>query len=104
MGWKTAFLLSLLWLTAAATPPEDCGSDADGGQTLPMPADPARRPNMPGGPNAADSDSGNGCRGVLPSLPQPTTLRRESEDLLHGLPSPDILRPMDEPKRAPLFQ
>jgi hypothetical protein len=110
MDWKMPALLSLLFLAAAAAPPDDCGAGADNGQALPIPLDLAGRPNASSGLSGQtfgglpSSESGNGCRSPLTSSAQPTTLRSESGDVLHGLPMPDILRPMDEPKRAPEFR
>jgi hypothetical protein len=49
-------------------------------------------------------ESGNGCLGAPPSSAESTTSRSGSGDILHGLPSPDTLRRMDKPKRAPQFQ
>jgi hypothetical protein len=110
MGWKTLPILSLLFLGAAAAPPSDCLPGMDSGQTLPAPLDLAGRPSAPVGLTAQtfaalpSAEGGGGCRSPLPSASQSATLRSESGDVLHGLPAPDILRPMDEPKRAPQFQ
>jgi hypothetical protein len=110
MGWKTPAIFSLLLLGAAAAPPGDCFPAADGGQTLPVPLDLAGRPSLSAGlteqmfATLPSAESGNGCRGALPSSAQSTTLHSESGDILHGLPAPDILRRIDEPKRAPQFQ
>lgn len=110
MGWKTPAILSLLWLTAAAAPPADCLPEGDSGQALPIPLDLAGRPSASVGLSGqafgplANSAASNGCRSPLSSNAQSSTLRSESGDMLHGLPSPDILRPIDEPKRAPQFQ
>jgi hypothetical protein len=74
---------------------------------MPIPLDLAGRPNASAGLTSqtfAMLPSADGCHSPLPSTAQSTTLRSESGDVLHGLPSPDILRPMDEPKRAPQFQ
>ena len=110
MGWKTPAILSLLWLAAAAAPPPDCAPEVGSGQALPIPLDLAGRPSASVGLSGQtfgplpNSEGGNGCRSPLPSNAQSSTLRSESGDVLHGLPSPDILRPMDEPKQAPQFQ
>jgi hypothetical protein len=108
MGWKTPAILALLLLGAAAAPPGDCLPNGDSGQMLPMPLDLAGRPSasvgLTGQTFAAMPGLEGGCRGAVPSSLQSTTLRSESADVLHGLPAPDILRRMDEPKRAPIFQ
>jgi hypothetical protein len=111
MVWKMPAVLSLLFLAAGAAPPGDCSSGAAGGQTLlPAAQDLAGRPSVAAGLSGQtfaalpSADSTAGCRGTLPSATQSTTLRSESGDVLHGLPAPEILRPMNEPKRAPEFQ
>jgi hypothetical protein len=109
MGWKTPAILSLLLLLgAAAAPPGDCLSGGEGLQTLPLSLDLAGRPAAPSGLTgqafATMPGADGGCRNPLPTNPQATTLRSESADVLHSLPTPDILRRMDEPKRAPSFQ
>ena len=110
MGWRTPAIVSLLWLAAAAAPPSDCTPHPDNGPTLPTPLDLAGRPNAPSGLTGQTfaalptTEAPAGCRSALPSVTQSTTLRSESGDVLHGLPAPDILRRMDEPRRAPMFQ
>jgi hypothetical protein len=102
--------VALLFLAAAAAPPADCGSAGDPGPILPLPLDLAGRPDMAAGlagrgfaplPGAGSSA---GCRETLPTPVQSGTLRSESNDVLHGLPAPDILRPINEPRRSPQFQ
>ena len=110
MVWKLPAVLSLLFLAAGAAPPGDCLSGAAGGPTLPTARDLAGRPGVTAGLSGQtfatlpSANSGAGCRGTLPSATQTTTLRSESGDVLHGLPALEILRPMNEPKRAPEFQ
>jgi hypothetical protein len=110
MGWKALLLLALPFLGAAAAPPGDCLPAGETGQVLPAPMDLAGRPNMPAGlaghtfATPPSAEGAFGCRSALPSVTQSTTLRSESGDVLHGLPAPDILRPIDEPRRAPQFQ
>ena len=110
MDWKTPAVLSLLFLGAAAAPPGDCLAGADGGRAMPIPLDLTGQPNAPSGlvgqtfAPQPEPEGDNGCPGPLPSNSLSTTLRSESSDVLHGLPMPDSLRPIDEPKRAPDFQ
>jgi hypothetical protein len=110
MRWKTPAMLSLLFLAAAAAPPGDCLSGSDSGLTLPTAVDLAGRPNIPAGLTAQTfaalpgADAAGGCRGALPSASASATLRSESGDVLHGLPAPDLLQPMDESRRAPQFR
>jgi hypothetical protein len=110
MDWKTPAVLSLLFLGAAAAPPGGCLSGAGSGEAMPVPLDLAGRPYAPSGlagPTFATqpgSDGDDGCLSPPASTSLSTTLRSESSDVLHGLPMPDSLRPIDEPKRAPEFQ
>ena len=110
MGWYTPAVLSLLLLTAGAAPPGDCQPGLNSGPMLPAPLDLTGRPAAPFGLSAQtvstvpSADAAGACRSALPSAAQATTLRSETDDIIHGLPSPEILRPMNEPKRAPIFQ
>ena len=107
MDWKTPAVLSLLLLAAAAAPPTDCQPDAASGQAVPVPLDIMGRTIAQSGladQTFTDPLGNNGCRGPLPSNAQPSTLRNDSGDVLHGLPMPDSLRPIDQPRRAPEFQ
>ena len=109
MDWKTPAILSLLLLAAAAAPP-DCQPDAASGQTVPIPLDLTGRPNIQSGltgqtfTTLPGSLGNNGCRDPLPADAPPSTLRNDTGDALHGLPMPDSLRPIDQPKRAPDFE
>jgi hypothetical protein len=110
MDWKTLAALSLLLLAAAAAPPADCQRDAASDQAMPIPLDLTGRSDTQSGltdqafaalPGTLASNS---CRSPLPPNAQPPMLRNDSSDVLHGLPMPDSLRPIDQPKRAPDFQ
>jgi hypothetical protein len=109
MVWKLPAALSLLVLTAGAAPPGDCLSTSAGGATLPSSLDLAGRPSVGAGLSGhtfaalPSTDGATGCRSAASATPA-TTLRSESGDVLHGLPAPEILRPMNEPRRAPDFQ
>lgn len=107
MVWKTPAVLLLLLLSAAAAPPDDCSSGTPNSQALPTGLDLAGRPSLTAGLSGQTFTapaSADGCRSALPSAAQSTTLRSESGDILHGLPAPDLLQRMDEPRRAPAFQ
>lgn len=90
MGWKTAAILSLLWLAAAAAPPADCLPSVDIEQALPLPLDLAGRPGASVGLSRqtfgtpANSEDGSGCRGPLPSNAQSNTLYQSALSLTHG--------------------
>ena len=110
MIWKIPALLSLLFLAAGAAPPGDCLSGAAGGPMLPTSLDLAGSPSVTAGLSGQtfatlpSADNAAGCRAALPSASQTTNLRSELGDVLHGLPAPEILRPLNEQKRAPEFQ
>jgi hypothetical protein len=100
MGWRILAILPLIFLGAAAAPPGDCGSSADTGQAMPAPTGFSGQAFAALPPQGAASD----CHMTLPSITQSTTLRSQSNDVLHGLPLPNIQRRMDEPRRAPDFE
>ncbi len=110
MGYRTLAILPLILLAAAAAPPDDCVRGPASGQLMPTPLDLAGRPAAPEGltgqtfATLPSLEGVGGCRSALSSASQPSNLRSDSGDVLHGLPSPDILRRMDEPRRAPEFQ
>ncbi|HBK04692.1 MAG TPA: hypothetical protein DDZ81_02385 [Acetobacteraceae bacterium] len=110
MGWKTLAILPLIFLGAGAAPPEDCMHPPDGGQALPIPLDLAGRPVAPGGLTSQTyaavpaAEGAADCRSALPVPSRFETLRSETTDVLHGLPSSETLRRIDEPRRAPAFQ
>src|SRR4051794_6200765 len=99
MRWTPAAPLMLLFLTAAAAPSGPCGPAADIRQfdgadaigTLGFPAFSAMESKCEGG-------------GILPSIPQTAGTGNASRDVLHGLPSPDALRPVDQPWQAPVLR
>jgi hypothetical protein len=110
MSWRIPAAVALLSLAAAAAPPSDCGAIGDSGQVLPLPLDLAGRPDMAAGlaghgfATLPGEVASTGCHNALPTASQVWTLRSESSDVLHGLPAPDILRPISEPRQAPHFQ
>jgi hypothetical protein len=105
-------LLSLgpVFLGAAAAPPGECAPGADDAEVSPAPLDLAGRPGVPDGltgqtfASLPGPEGGNDCHSPLWSVSQATTLRGRSGDVLHGLPEPESLRPIDEPRQAPEFQ
>jgi hypothetical protein len=108
MDWRPIAILPLIFLAAAATPQGDCTPDAAAG--MPAPLDLAGRPRAPLGLSGQSlttlpgAEGLPGCHPALPSTAQATILHNESADVLHGLPTPEIARRLDEPRRAPEFQ
>jgi hypothetical protein len=97
-----------LLLAAAASPSVDCPTGANAAPPLPVPLELARQPEvsaeLTANSFAAQLFAGlPGCRAPFPAIPLGATLRSESSDVLHGLPNPDILRPIDEQNPAPQF-
>jgi hypothetical protein len=110
MIWKPAAILVLgVFLGAAAAPPSDCPG-ASGATTLPLPMDLQGRPLARSGLNNQNfaalpsTEAAAGCRTPLPSASTSSNLRSEQGDVLHSLPAPDILRPIDEPRHAPVYR
>lgn len=107
---KRPILLLLIFLGAAAAPPDDCTPGVANGAALPSTLDLAGRPGVTAGLSGQNfatlpnTQGVNGCRSGLSSASQSTTLRSETGDVLHGLPAPELLQRIDEPKRAPAFQ
>lgn len=114
MRWNVLAVLPLIFLGAGASLPEDCTQVPNGGATLPTPVDLAGRPVTASGLAgnlttqtfaALPSLQGeSGCAGAPASALRSDPLHTDMGDALHGLPAPDILRRIDEPRRAPLFQ
>lgn len=106
-------IIALVFLAAAAAPPTDCTAPSSinaAGRTLPTPQDLAGRPiqapplgmqnyaTLPPNPDSGD------CQGPVSAVARPNRLRDDEDEVLHGLPSPEILRPMDETKKSPYLQ
>ena len=111
MHLKLLLIPSLILLGGAAAPQGDCSARlGEPGQNLPTPIDLAGRPAAPTGlagqgfATLPTTDVAAGCRSPLPSTASPSSLRSDSADVLHGLPTPEILQPINEPRRAPLIQ
>ena len=107
MGWKTPAVLALLLLAAATPAAGGCPPNADGGQFLLRPLELTGRPQVTAGltgqtlKTLRSSDGANGCRGPLPAVAESTRFGNGSGDVLHGLPAPDLLRPIDESSQVP---
>ena len=103
-------VLPLIFLGAAAAP-SDCGvSPSVSGTVDPAPATPPA-PQTPGVNPATYGyaairlpDTTSDCETRLPQVGNPATLRNETDDIMHGLPSSDVLAPVTQPRQAPLFR
>jgi hypothetical protein len=99
-AWSIASL-ALLLLSAAATPPGPCGPaafDLVGGP----PGEAAPGVLAPPGFTAA----GSACENIAGQQPrtEPLSSANRLDDVVHSLPSPDALRQLDQPRRAPDFR
>ena len=98
MSWKVILLMAPL-LMAAVAPPARCGADTRTGDQMPVPLDISGRPLPRTGLASsvfaviATPDSTAVCANPLPSSRQAGTLQSPAGDALHGLPSPELLRP-----------
>jgi hypothetical protein len=94
--------LTLLLLTAAAAPPGPCGPVANTaaiGQTESTGA--SRDAGVL--PFSATEDSCDSSGTELPAM-QATKPETEPGEVLHGLPSSEALRPIDQPRAAPVYR
>jgi hypothetical protein len=109
MNVRIIALIPLIFLGAAAAPQGDCGLGLGGAPALPAPVDLSGRPSAPTGLSGQvyaalpTQDVTPGCRSPLPSASQASGLRSDSADVLHGLETPEILQPINEPRRAPII-
>jgi hypothetical protein len=113
MRCKPPSILSLTLLGTvlggASAPPPDCPqASIPGGQTYPMAVDLSGQAGAATGLSSAtfaalpSLEGTSPCRSPLPVSPQQTsTLQSESADVIHGLPLPDILRPITDPQPHP---
>lgn len=111
MAGKVFAILPLIFLAAGAAPPDAQNSSC--GQSALSPSGPGLSVGAGGSafaPIPAPGDAPEGatqetlrCGAASPS-PQIGMPRVETGDILHGLPAPDLLRRIDEPRRAPEFQ
>ena len=100
--WK---LVPILMVVAArvAAQPADCDAGRPPAGTLPLSVDLAGRPGVPSGVTGqveievpVASAGGTQCRDARP--PPRDVLRGEPGDVLHGPPSPDLLRGPGTPR------
>jgi hypothetical protein len=108
---RLPFILALTLLGGAAAPPTECAQTGLPGQTYPMQTDLTGQPGGSAGLAgqtfaALPGPEGNVvCRSPLPGAAlQSNTLHSESADIIHGLPAPDILRPLTDPQPHPEFR
>lgn len=113
MNWRAPAIFALLGLAAAAAPPTDCGPPSTlnaAGGTLSASQDLAGRPvptpdlgtqtyaTLPSRPDAGD------CQNPLSAVSHAAGPQDGEDEIMHGLPAPEILRPMNETKKSPYLQ
>ena len=102
MVWKSAGSLALLLLTAAAAPPGPCGPG-----TSIEPGDQAAGTLANAGlgvPSFSAAESTCESTRVLPLNDVTARPDTTAGDVVHGLPSPQALRPVNEPRRSPEYR
>jgi hypothetical protein len=110
MELRGLLVLPLIFLGAAAAP-SDCGRSPSVLGTAGAAPAASLEPQTPG-VNATTygyaairlPDTTSGCETQLPQVGNPATLRNETDDVMHGLPSSDVLAPVNQPQQAPLFR
>jgi hypothetical protein len=103
-----AGLLGGTLLGGAAAPPADCGQPMQPTRTYPMPTDLSGHPQTGAGLAGQTfatlpSPDSSGCHSAFPASAD-NALRSENADVVHGLPMPDILRPITDPQPKPEFR
>ena len=102
MRWRWMASLTLLLLGGAAAPPGPCGP---AGNTGPIgqteSTDASRDAGLSAFSVTEESCAGSG---VDPSAMQATKPTNGSADALHGLPASEALRPVDQPRAAPVYR
>jgi hypothetical protein len=103
MRWNIMIAsIGLLSLTGAASTPGTCEADAVDKNGLSAPI--GGSPSSMGFPTMFTPDNGCGPTDVLPSAVQSKSLANESQDVLHGLTTPDALRRVDEQRQVPAYR
>ena len=98
MNGRTLLLLAPL-LMGAAAPPPDCGPDETSSDRMPVPLDLSGRALPRSGlaspvfSTLPNLDSGVVCANRIPASPRVDSLQDPRGELLHGLSSPDLVRP-----------
>nr|WP_294507036.1 hypothetical protein [uncultured Rhodopila sp.] len=102
MRWRWMASLALLLLAAAAAPPGPCGPAANIGPIGQTEGTGALRdtdvPAFSATEEPCDSNA------TEPTAIQTMKPVNESGDVLHGLPSSDALRSIDQPRAAPVYR
>lgn len=96
---------------ARAAPSSDCGVPDGGSSADGLPSLPVQDRSHPG-----ESEATNGyaalrggtpasdCSPRLAPVGSPSSLRNDDADVMHGLPSSDVLAPVSQPRQAPMFR
>jgi hypothetical protein len=112
MDLKGFLALPLIFLAAAAAPQTDCSQGAsswDPAQSVPPGF--AQPPSSDDGTMTTESNAIptirqalDGCGPATIPSSDPSSLRQQNDDVLHGLESSGALAPVDQPRQAPLFR
>jgi hypothetical protein len=110
MELRRMLVLPLIFLGAAAAP-SDCGCSSGVPGTVGAAPAASLEPQTPGVSPATYgyapirlAGTTSGCETQLPQVGNPAPLRNETDDVMHGLPSSDVLAPVNQPQQAPLFR
>ncbi len=110
MTARSLYVLPLLFL-GAATVPSDCGVSVDVPGTGSVTPSVSVEQSRVGTTSVTDGYAairlpGNetGCDSRLPTVGSPATLRNDTDDVMHGLPSSDSLAPVNQPRQAPMYR
>jgi hypothetical protein len=102
MRCNLRLILVLVLLGGAAAPPTECAGTGPSNQTYAVRTDLTDRPAGPyalmGGSDVPIAESAMPCRTPLTgSALQGNNPAGEASDAIHGLPAPDVLRPLADP-------
>jgi hypothetical protein len=107
---RPLYVLPLLFLGAAAAP-SDCGGSVNAVGTGSVAPSVSVGRGREGETSVTDGYAAihlpadaPGCDSRLPAVGNPGTLRNNTDDVLHGLPSSDSLAPINQQRQAPLYR
>jgi hypothetical protein len=112
MDMKAFLALPLIFLAAAAAPQTDCSHgpsswDPMQGVSSSIAPPPSSDDSTMTTESSAMPTMGQapaGCSPEMTTSGDPSSLRQENNDVLHGLESSGALAPVDQPRQTPLFR